>query len=106
MRRVNFANIFHRRNATHEAGNTANSLNKALNKYALIWSCSVAWRRIIQGCTHPLHQSAVTTKFCTLAHNICESSVWMTLVVFRSLRWLLNFWEICTPLVQSLTNFN
>ena len=39
----------------------------------------------------------------TMAPKICGSSVWnlllVTLLALRILRWLLEFWKICTPLL-------
>ena len=43
-----------------------------------------------------------STKFCTVAPNICGCSVWcffhITLPEHRILRWLLDFSQICAPL--------
>ena len=43
---------------------------------------------------------AVTTKYHTVAPNICGPSLWnllhVTLLVPRILRWLLDFWTVCT----------
>ena len=36
---------------------------------------------LCQGCTNPGHQVARATKFCTVAPNICGSSVWYLLDV-------------------------
>ena len=48
-----------------------------------------------------------TTEFCTVAPNVCGSSVrkllHVTLLMPRILRWLLDFWKISTPLLY--TNF-
>jgi hypothetical protein len=50
-----------------------------------------------------------TTKFYTAAPNICGSSVWnllhATLPEPRILRWLLNFWKVCAPLLQDILLF-
>jgi len=47
---------------------------------------------------------AAATKFCTVAPNICGPSFWnmlhVTLLVPRILRWLLDFWTVCT--IQAL----
>lgn len=49
-----------------------------------------------------LHKSRVTL-FCTMAHNVCRSSVWNLLYVThplpRTLGWFLDFLEICGPLI-------
>jgi hypothetical protein len=46
-----------------------------------------------------------TTEFCTVALNICGSSVWnllrVTLMAARILKLLLNFWKICAALLTS-----
>jgi len=56
-----------------------------------------------RGCTHPTSQIAQVTKFCMVAHNICGTSVWnlfhVTLLAPRILKWILNFWKICGPLL-------
>jgi len=48
-----------------------------------------------QGCTIPGRQVAQSTKFCTVALNICGSSVLtlfhVTLLATRFLKWLLDF---------------
>jgi len=45
---------------------------------------------LMQGCKNPGHQVAWTTTFCTLAPNVCRSSVWKSphanLTVSRILR--------------------
>jgi hypothetical protein len=47
-------------------------------------------------------QVAVATKFCTLAPNIFGASGWnllhVTHLASRILKWLRDFWEICSPL--------
>ena len=55
-----------------------------------------------QGCTNPEHQVACAIRFCTVSPNICELSEWN----FHhhppgayTLKWLSDFWKICTPLV-------
>jgi hypothetical protein len=55
-------------------------------------------------------QVARTTKFCTVAPNICGSSVWnflhVTILVPRILRWLLNFFgNLCSP-ADSIVTIN
>ena len=48
-------------------------------------------------------QDAVTTTCCTVAHNICGSSVWnllhVTFLTPRILECLIGFWKVCAPLV-------
>jgi hypothetical protein len=48
-----------------------------------------------EGCTYPVRQVAVATKFCVVASNICAPSVWnllqVTLLSSRILRQLLEF---------------
>jgi len=50
------------------------------------------------GSTNTGHQNAMTTKFCTVAPNICEALVWsllsVTILVLRILRWLLDFQKL------------
>jgi hypothetical protein len=59
-----------------------------------------------QGCTSSGSQVAVTTSFCTVAPNICGSSVWnllhVTLQGFRNLKWLLDILKICAALLYNL----
>jgi hypothetical protein len=47
-------------------------------------------------------QVALATKFCTVATDICLSSIRnllrVTILVPRNLRWFLDFWKICDPL--------
>ena len=56
-----------------------------------------------QGWINPGRQLASATKFCMVATNICGPSVWnlllVTLLAPRILRRLLDFWNICTPLL-------
>ena len=62
------------------------------------------WSFLKQGCTNPVDQVMVVTKFCTVASNVCGRSVWyllhVTLLALRILRWLLDFWRICAPLLK------
>jgi len=50
-----------------------------------------------------MHQVTVATGFCTMAPNISGFSVGnllhVTLLAPRILRWLLDFWKICAPMV-------
>jgi hypothetical protein len=56
-----------------------------------------------QGCTNPGHQVTEATKFFSVDLNVCWFSVWnllhVTLLATRILRWLLDFWKICVPLL-------
>jgi hypothetical protein len=58
------------------------------------------------GCTNPRHQVAMETKLCTVVPNIYGSSVWNMLhfmfLVSRIMKWLLNFWKFCAPLLLLL----
>jgi hypothetical protein len=49
------------------------------------------------GCTNYGRQVAMETKFCTVAPNICGSSVWkllpVTLLATRIIRWLVDFFS-------------
>ena len=56
-----------------------------------------------EGCTNPGCQVARTTKFCSVAPKIFESSVWNLLHVTvrapKIMSWLQDFfWKICAPL--------
>ena len=59
-------------------------------------------RYVDQECTNPGRQVARATKFCMVELN-CGSSVWILLHVNllapRNLRWLLDFWKTCGPLM-------
>jgi len=62
-----------------------------------------------QGCINPGHQVAKVIKICTMALNICAFSQWnllyVTLLVPRILRRLLDFWKICIPMaLTSISN--
>jgi len=61
----------------------------------------------IQGWTASGRQVAPTTKFCTVVPNVSRFSKWnllyVTLMVLTMLRWLLNFWELCTSLTAKRT---
>ena len=56
---------------------------------------------IWQGYTNPGLQFVVTTVLCTVAPNICRSSVWnlphVTLPALRIFRWLLHFRKFAHP---------
>ena len=49
---------------------------------------------------HGGQAAAAATTFFKVAPNICGSSIWnliyVTLLVTRNMRWLLDFWKICT----------
>ena len=57
-------------------------------------------------CTNPRHRVTQANKFCTLAPNVCGSSVWnclyVSLLAPGILRWLLDFWQICGHLTYIL----
>jgi hypothetical protein len=67
-------------------------------------SSTQIWSFLKQGCTNPGLQVAMVTKFCTVVPNICGSSVWdllhATLLVPRILRWLIDCWRICAPILK------
>jgi hypothetical protein len=48
------------------------------------------------------------TQLCRVLPNICGSSarkfLHVTHLTSRSLRWILDFWKICVPLLQVITN--
>jgi len=50
-----------------------------------------------------MHQANVVTGFCMMAPNICgfpvRNLLHGTLLAPRILRWLLDFWKICAPVV-------
>jgi hypothetical protein len=52
---------------------------------------------LIQGYTNPGRQVARATTFCTMAHTE-YNLLHISLLASRILRWLLDFWKICTPL--------
>lgn len=60
-------------------------------------------RGLRQGCTNPVRQVALLTKFYTMAPNICGFSAWNLLVVSllapTVFTWQLGFWKICGTLV-------
>jgi len=49
-----------------------------------------------------VHKSRVT-KSCAVAVSVCGSAVWILVhvkfLVSRILRWLLDFWKTCGPLI-------
>jgi hypothetical protein len=55
-----------------------------------------------QGCTNSGPQVAIASEFCTVASNICGSSVWymlqVTHLVRSTLRWFLDLWKMCAHL--------
>jgi len=56
----------------------------------------------LNGHTNTGHQVTMATKLCTVAPNICGSSVWnllhVTFLMPRILRWLVHFYTIFAPL--------
>jgi hypothetical protein len=54
---------------------------------------------------NPGCQVAWATKSCTVVPTICGYSVWtflyLTLLAPGFLKWVLDLWEICAPLVHS-----
>ena len=64
---------------------------------------SLGAKELIQhGCTNPGDHVTRATKFCTMAPNICGSSIrnllHVTLVTLRILRQPPDFWKVCEPL--------
>jgi hypothetical protein len=61
-----------------------------------------------QGCTNPEQQTSQPTKLCTVVTDICRS-VWIlvhvTQMASKILRWHLDFWDICVPLVIIIVGF-
>jgi hypothetical protein len=57
----------------------------------------------LQRHTNPGREIAVAAKFCSVALNICVSSVLtvlhVTLLAPRILKWILDFWKICALLI-------
>jgi hypothetical protein len=57
---------------------------------------------VVQACTNPRYEVTVEATFCTVASNICVSSVWiLDYIIFlvpKILRWLLHLWKNCAPL--------
>ena len=57
---------------------------------------------LIQGCTNPGHLVVVTSKFWTVAPNICGSStrnlLHVRLLAPKTWRWLPRFWKVYAPL--------
>lgn len=59
-----------------------------------------------QRCTNPTHRVARATKFCTVTPNICgflvySCQVHVTHLASKIVRWLLDSWRTCVPLVYS-----
>ena len=54
------------------------------------------------------YTNLVATQFCTVVPNICGSSVWnflhVTILAPRILRWLLDFWKICAPMLHTYSS--
>jgi hypothetical protein len=61
---------------------------------------------IHQMCAYSGHQIAWITILCIVMANICGSFVWkllyVTLLVPRILRILLDYWKVCAPLMYIL----
>jgi hypothetical protein len=64
------------------------------------------WTRTQQGYTNFRRQIARVTKFCTVAPNICWSSVWNMRIVTRLVpgisRCFVDFWKMSAPLIYGL----
>lgn len=64
------------------------------------------YNQLSQGCTNLERKVTRPTTSCTLASNICQSSIWnvlhVTILVPRILMCLLDFWKLCGTL--RLTN--
>lgn len=61
-----------------------------------------------QGCISPGRRVVRVTYFYTVASSVCGPSVWnflhVKLVAPRILRWVLDFWKTCAPLLQGLNS--
>lgn len=61
---------------------------------------------INHGCKNPRRPVTQTNKFCTLAPNVCGSSIWnclyVSLLAPGILRWFLDFWQRCGHLTYTL----
>jgi len=76
------------------------------------WQCIGRLKRtsklcwMSQGCTNPGRQVSVATKYRTVTRNACGFSVLnllhVTLLAPRILRWSLDFWNFCAPLLCKL----
>jgi hypothetical protein len=70
------------------------------------WSLGTVYNR---GGQNHRRQFAVAIKFCAVATDICGSSVWnlvhVAILALRILRWLLDFWKICVPLVYNVCRY-
>jgi hypothetical protein len=64
---------------------------------------TLATKYLGQQCTNPRCQVSQVTKFCTVVHNNCGSSVWnllhVTALAHKIFRWLPDFWKIYAPLL-------
>ena len=60
-----------------------------------------------QECTNSRHQGALVTRFYVMAPNGSVSSVWnllhVTILMSKIVRWLLDFWKMCTPLMYVMS---
>jgi hypothetical protein len=61
-----------------------------------------------QGYTNSERQVAWAKKFYKVVPNICGSSAWnllyFTLLAPKILRWLLDFWKLCAPLIIGINS--
>jgi len=53
---------------------------------------------LLQGCRNPGHQLTVVNKFCSLVSSTCNL-LNVNFLMPGILRWHLDFWKICAPLV-------
>lgn len=62
---------------------------------------SVKLRSEQQGCPNCKSQVAVAIKFCMVAPYICgpQYGIVFRILAYRILRWHLEFWKICEPLL-------
>jgi hypothetical protein len=60
--------------------------------------CFVVGYSLVQGCRNPGHQLTVVNKFCLLAPSTCNL-LNVNFLMPSILRWHLDFWKICAPLV-------
>jgi len=53
---------------------------------------------LLQGCRNPGHQLTMVNKFCSVAPSTCNL-LHLNFLMSSILRWHLDFWKICAPLV-------
>ena len=53
---------------------------------------------LLQGCRNPGHQLTLVNKFCSVAPSTCNM-LHVNFLMHSILRWHLDFWKICAPLV-------